>query len=282
MSTRQYLLPRVDIPERDGVRLLYVTRAQFSAEWDSALHTHSCSEFFFVTGGQGAFQIQNERFSVSRDDLVVVNAAVAHTELGQAGEPMEYVVLGVEGLEAFAGPSGYTLIRGVCQQPQVRQCLDMILLESSGEMEDRSEMCQSLLRVLLRLVTRQRDFFLEPAVAEPRSNREMAMVRRYIDTSFKESITLDKLAALAHLNKYYLVHAFQREYGVSPIRYLVRRRIRESRFLLSETDLSLSHIAQTLGFSSLSYFSQCFRRVEGISPKEYRQRRRAGLTDDLS
>jgi len=45
----------------------------------------------------------------------------------------------------------------------------------------------------------------------------------------------------------------------------------ESRFLLRKTDHSLSLIAEILGFSSLSYFSQCFRRVEGISPTEYRK-----------
>ena len=45
----------------------------------------------------------------------------------------------------------------------------------------------------------------------------------------------------------------------------------ESRFLLQKTDHPLSLIAEILGFSSLSYFSQCFRRVEGISPTEYRK-----------
>ena len=61
---------------------------------------------------------------------------------------------------------------------------------------------------------------------------------------------------------------------MSPINYLISRRIEESRFLLRETDHTLSLIAQILGFSSLSYFSQCFRRVEGVSPLEYRRRHR--------
>ena len=82
---------------------------------------------------------------------------------------------------------------------------------------------------------------------------------------------LDQLARLAHVNKYYLAHAFRREFNTSPINYLISRRVEESRFLLRETDHSLSLIAQMLGFSSPSYFSQCFRRVEGISPTEYRR-----------
>ena len=79
---------------------------------------------------------------------------------------------------------------------------------------------------------------------------------------------------MAHLSKYYLVHAFRREFGASPISYLIGRRIEESRFLLRETDHTLSLIAEILGFSSLRYFSQCFRRVEGVSPMEYRKRAR--------
>lgn len=70
-----------------------------------------------------------------------------------------------------------------------------------------------------------------------------------------------------------MVHAFSREYGVSPINYLISRRIQESRYLLSDTDHSLSQISHMLGFSSPSYFSQSFRKLEGMSPMEYRKRR---------
>lgn len=100
-------------------------------------------------------------------------------------------------------------------------------------------------------------------------------MRRYIDEHFAEPLTLDALAELAHVNKYYLVHAFSKEYGVTPINYLLLCRIRESKHLLANTNLSLSQIAQVHGFSSPSYFSQSFRRLEGISPMEYRKRRRA-------
>ena len=74
------------------------------------------------------------------------------------------------------------------------------------------------------------------------------------------------------MNKYYLSHAFKREYGISPISYMISRRIDESKYLLAETDLSMSQIAQLLGFSSLSYFSQVFRRTQGIAPMEYRHK----------
>ena len=76
---------------------------------------------------------------------------------------------------------------------------------------------------------------------------------------------------MTHINKYYLAHAFQKEYNISPINYLLRRRISESKALLASTDHSLTQISELVGFSSPSYFSQSFRRLEGISPIEYRR-----------
>ena len=102
-------------------------------------------------------------------------------------------------------------------------------------------------------------------------NRQCALVKHYIDHHFKEALTLEQLAEKVHMNKYYLVHTFKDEYGISPINYMISRRIVESKYLLAETDLSLAQIAQLLGFSSPSYFSQAFRKAQGISPIDYRK-----------
>ena len=102
-------------------------------------------------------------------------------------------------------------------------------------------------------------------------NRQCATIRRYIDLHFKEPLTLDLLAEEAHMTKYYLSHVFKREFGISPINYMISRRLEESKYLLAETDLSMSQIAQLLGFSSLSYFSQVFHRTQNMTPLEYRQ-----------
>lgn len=274
MSIHQYdLPPEGSVPGLDRPRLLYVTRAQYGSDWDSEPHIHACAELFFVTGGRGSIQVQQDMIPLAAGDLVTVDPGVPHTERSQPVSPLQYVVLGVDGLEMHAPPPGYVLLRGLAQQGQVTACLELLLQEAAGGLSGSAALCQSLLRVLLILMTRQHQSMLYPVAAEQESSRECALVRRYIDSHFKENLTLDQLAAAAHLNKYYLSHAFQREYNISPMRYLLRRRIQESRFLLARTDHTLSHIARVLGFSSASYFSQCFRRVEGMSPTEYRRRR---------
>ena len=274
MSQRQYAFQRESAAAGGTPRLAYVSRAQYSSDWNSSLHTHGCAELFFITGGHGRFRTRREEFPVAIHDAVIVNAGVPHTEVSQLDSPLEYTVLGVEGLETMAGAEGYALLPLHTGWEELMGCLRLMLQEAEEALPGYERVCRSLLDVVLVRLNRQRDAALSGEPSDARSSRECDLVRRYIDNHFKENLSLDQLAQLAHLNKYYLAHAFRREFGVSPINYLISRRIEESRFLLRETDHTLSLIAQILGFSSLSYFSQCFRRVEGVSPLEYRKARR--------
>lgn len=278
MSSYRYVLGQHSCPsvqtDISRIRLMYVACTNYSEEWNSTLHTHACAELFFITRGHGAFQAGRERFPVAINDLVVVNASVPHTETSQNGSPMEYVVLGVEGLETLMDLGGWALLHLLGEQETVASCLRQMTREIREQQPGCDEMCQKLLEIILLRLLRREDFALGSAPEGPRGSRECDLVRRYIDNHFKENLTLDQLAGMVHVSKYHLSHAFQKEFQTSPISYLISRRIQESRFLLRETDLSLSQIAQILGFSSLSYFSQSFRRLEGISPLEYRRQQR--------
>ena len=261
-------------PGRGAPRLSYLSKTQYSKEWNSNLHTHGCAEVFFITDGHGRFRTQHEEFPVAIHDLIVVNANVPHTELSQLDSPLEYIVLGVEGLEAVGGAGGYSMLHLHSGWRELMTCLELMLQEAREGLAGQEEVCRHLLETVLVLLERQENLDLGSEPESPRVSRECGIVRRYIDNHFKENLSLDQLAQLAHVNKYYLAHAFRREFGVSPINYLISRRVAESRFLLRETDHNLSLIAQMLGFSSPSYFSQCFRRLEGISPMEYRRQNR--------
>ncbi len=255
-------------------RLNYITQDQYSGKWESSLHTHICTEIFFFTDGHGWFRTQNDEIPVAIHDLIIINDNVLHTELSQEDNPLKYIILGVENLEAITGTEGYIMLHIHNGWKELMHCLHLILEEAYESRPGYEEACQHLLQVVLLRLKRQITFTFSEEHPPSRSSRDCDLVRRYIDNHFKENITLEQLAGLAHMNKYYLVHTFKKEFGDSPINYLISRRIDESRFLLRETNHSLSTISQILGFSSLSYFSQCFRRAEGISPRKYRQENR--------
>lgn len=272
--------------DRSKVKLLYVSTAKYGGDWHSTLHTHACTEIFYVVGGSGKFNIEGKLLPVTTDDMVIVNPNVEHTEVSYNKRPLEYIVLGVEGLEYSAGEDADE--RWFMTNLQnAREALLHALREMLREIENKAVgyelICQDLLEVLILRLMRHAGLQFLPTKTEHRKpgrkpSKECAAVRHYIDNHFKENINLDMLSELVHVNKYYMVHSFTKEYGISPINYLISRRIEESKYLLSDTDHSLSQISHMLGFSSPSYFSQSFRRLEGMSPMEFRRssRSRAG------
>lgn len=272
--------------DRNKVKLLYVSTAKYGGDWHSTLHTHACTEIFYVVGGSGKFNIEGKLLPVTTDDMVIVNPDVEHTEVSYNKRPLEYIVLGVEGLEYSAGEDADERWFMTNMQ-NAREALLHALREMLREIEFKAVgyelICQDLLEVLILRLMRHAGLQFLPTKTEHRKpgrkpSKECAAVRHYIDNHFKENINLDMLSELVHVNKYYMVHSFTKEYGISPINYLISRRIEESKYLLSDTDHSLSQISHMLGFSSPSYFSQSFRRLEGMSPMEFRRssRSRAG------
>ena len=229
--------------DRSSTKLLYVSTAKYGGDWHSMLHTHACTELFYVVGGGGQFKIADLTLPAAPDDLIIVNPNVEHTEVSLNQSPLEYIVLGVEGLEFRSGEEEdgrYARVSLRSDREEVLFFLRSLLREIENKAAGYEVLCQDLLEVLLVRIMRRTNFSLTVAPPNRRSSKECAAVRRYIDGHFKENITLDMLSELAHVNKYYMVHAFTREYGVSPINYLISRRIQESRYLLSDTDHSLS------------------------------------------
>lgn len=258
---------------RGTAKLLNAARARYGGDWHSVPHIHNHMELFFILGGKGQFLIDDQLYPVDVNNLVIVNPNVTHTEVSLNAQPLEYIVLGIEGVELVTSDvsNGQFSILDHYESMDISSCLRNILREMEQKNTGYEDVCQAYMEILIIRLMRSTALSVPTEPQTLSVNRQCAAVRRYIDLHFKETLTLEQLAEEAHMNKFYLAHAFKREYGISPINYMISRRIEESKYLLAETDLSMSQIAQLLGFSSLSYFSQVFRRTQEISPKEYRQ-----------
>ncbi|MEE0800524.1 MAG: AraC family transcriptional regulator [Gemmiger sp.] len=274
MSCTRYDITMGAAP-REAIRLLYISTSRFGGDWHSVPHTHSCTELFYCLRGKGQFSIEGGMYDVNPDDLIIVNPMVEHTELSLNSNPLEYIVLGIEGVEFLCDQKNRGYARLSCRERRddVLYLLQLLLREVDEYAEGYETVCQDLLEVLLLLLVRNTTTLAVRAAAPPKAagSKECAAAKRYLDENFTENITLDRLAQATHISKYYLVHAFQKEYHTSPINYLLKRRILESKALLASTNYSLSEISNMMGFSSASYFSQSFRRFEGMSPTEYRK-----------
>ena len=277
MSRSHYSLDKeLAFTIRGTAKLLNVASAKYGGDWHSVPHTHNHMELFYIVGGKGQFLIQDQLYPVDANTLVIINPNVTHTEVSLNAQPLEYIVLGIEGIELKTdeNSNGQFSILDRFESVEISGCLRNILREMEQKNPGYEDVCQAYMEILIiRLMRSTALAVLEESQAVS-TNRQCAAVRRYIDLHFKEPLTLELLAEEGHMNKFYLSHAFKREYGVSPINYMIAKRIEESKYLLAETDLSTSQIAQLLGFSSPSYFSQVFHRTQAISPKVYRQNQR--------
>ncbi len=274
MSNTRYNVDYLDT-EEISAKLLYISASKYGGDWRSFKHTHWFSEFFYVLSGMGSFIVGNKTFSVKQDDLVIVNPHVEHTEFSLSESPLEYIVLGVDGLTFnFSSEDNNTNSHSVFNykndRVQLLFYLNALINEVNSKDKNYAIVCQNLLEVLIIKLQRITNYCFS-IVPMQKSSKECNIIKQYIDSNFYENITLEFLAKLTHLNKFYLVHAFSKYYGLSPINYLIERRIMHSKDLLTSTNHSISQIALATGFSSQSYFSQCFKHMTGLSPNKYRK-----------
>ena len=104
------------------------------------------------------------------------------------------------------------------------------------------------------------------------TNRRLLRARDAMDRAYAEPLDVTVLARVAHFSEAHFIRAFRATFGETPHRYLQRRRVERSMFLLRETDRRVTEICLDVGFISLGTFSRTFRDIVGESPLSYRRR----------
>lgn len=93
----------------------------------------------------------------------------------------------------------------------------------------------------------------------------------FINQHIYEDIDIDRLADMACINKYYLIRLFKQECGMSPMRYINKKKIECSQLLLLTSNKPVKEVAYATGFNDQSYFIRLFKKLVGATPLEYRQ-----------
>jgi AraC-like DNA-binding protein len=101
-------------------------------------------------------------------------------------------------------------------------------------------------------------------------NRRLLRARDAMDRAYAEPLDVRAVAAVAYISPAHFSRSFRAVFGETPHRYLQRRRVERSMFLLRETDRSVTEICFDVGFTSLGTFSRTFRAIVGETPSGYR------------
>ena len=96
-------------------------------------------------------------------------------------------------------------------------------------------------------------------------------VQKYIQNHIDERLTLNEVSAVFGLSPNYLSVLFKKTCGVGFSEYITQMKISRARIMLLEQDMKIYEVADQLGFESAFYFSKVFKKVEGVSPREFVQ-----------
>lgn len=166
----------------------------------------------------------------------------------------------------------YIIISGT-QKKAIAQVMERIVEESKSQLYSKNLMMQILTVELMVTLSRAiRSEWEESLRVKNGKVRELVIIARdYIDQNFDRGISVADAASYVFLSQGYFTRAFRDELGISPMNYLMRKRITKACELLENKEIKVSGIALSTGFSSPQRFNVAFRKQMGMTPMEYRK-----------
>ena len=101
----------------------------------------------------------------------------------------------------------------------------------------------------------------------------------YINKNYKENLTMQQISSLFFMNTAYLGRLFKKKTGKSFNSYLNEIRIKAAKSLLESTSLKIHEISKEVGYNDFNYFVTKFESIEALSPKNYRNKYTASLSE---
>ncbi len=104
-------------------------------------------------------------------------------------------------------------------------------------------------------------------------NKNIYQSLDYIHKNFSSKIKISTLAEIEHFSISHYMNMFHKCTGITPIQYITELRLNRACELLSQSDLSIGKISESVGYADQLYFSRIFRRNIGVTPSRYRKSR---------
>ena len=246
------------------------------------LHYHDCHQILFVTSGNARIVINGNAMEAKRGDLFLISRFEQHSVEKQSLDYRRYILeitpnIPLDSVESskvyavlFNRPHGFSNVHSVWERFQEYQDIfASIVLEYTMVELLRENMLNLLVQQLLIKIGRTRPSIM--AAVEGDCLAIVSQVQNYMQSNFSQYITLQDLAQKSNISVSYLSHLFKNATGKSVMGYLLSCRLAAAKNLLVHTNLSVSEIVDSCGFSDCSNFSRTFRQNTGMSPLAFRK-----------
>lgn len=235
-------------------------------------HFHDYYVIGFIEKSERSLLCRNQEYLIKPGDILLFNPGDSHTCRQISEEPLDYRCLNIQ-------PD---VIKNICSEILGKS----ILPAFNKNVVFRSDLADPL-RELHKMILEKTSgfkkeelflFILEQLIAECcdasalKKNEDLSFeiktVCDYINENYAKTVTLEKLSGLAGMSKYSLIHSFTKQKGISPYSYLETIRINHAKTFLEHGE-SPVNVAFLTGFSDQSHFSNFFKKLIGLTPKQY-------------
>lgn len=232
---------------------------------------------FAVTQGKGELEYEGRRYPLRAGDVVFVDCRRAYAH--STGENGQAELWSLQWCH-FYGPSMPAVYAKYCErggepvihpdalEPYTALMTEVYALADSGDYI-RDMRINERLNALLTLLM-ETSWHQGGGVSAPKK-LEIQKIKAYIDESFSERLTLDAVAGRFYIDKYYLARLFKEQVGMTLTAYVQQVRITHAKRMLRFTDQRIEEIGLECGIGDLNYFSRVFKKLEGVSPSEFRR-----------
>lgn len=268
------------------VKLVYSNKIMIDQGWVPSLHQHPHTEIFYVLSGKGKLILIDDEIDINANDFLIINSNLKHTEMNayikNNSQNLEYLVVGVEGIsiKEISDKNDKSSINDFVQTYIFKKSFEDnnnkiydLIKSIHQEMLEKNKYsgiyANKLLELLIISILRLQDENIE-IEDDFKENKQIEFIKKYIDSHFSMEFNLDDLSKIGYVNKYYLIHQFKKLYGITPIEYMIEKRITSAKDLLKNSNYSMQDISSIVGFNSQAYFNQVFKKKVGITPGKYR------------
>lgn len=228
----------------------------------------------YVLSGKGHIECDGKKFTVQKGDFYFLNRLHSHLYYSDRDDPYSKIWINVSGRLLDGVVNAYGLTDGAIVIPEsktlvfferLRDLLASVNVDNSDEI--MTECAKITCEMIITAATEHRKVQRATVSTAER-------IKDYIDSGLSYNVTLDDIAQHFYLNKSYIISIFSEKYGYTPKQYILQRKMQAACSMLEDNMYSIAEIADVLNFSSSQHFSSSFKKKLGVSPDEYRRKKK--------
>jgi YesN/AraC family two-component response regulator len=268
----------------------FVIRKISLPSFSSDFHFHSECQLVYIVSGTGTRIIGDSVESYQEGDLAFVGPNVPHVWYSKTSPNQEenmaisvalYInpITVAENLKPFIDTQTLAAFfeqsaRGISIVGAKREMISTILEESVHQKE--VPLLASFLKIIELLMDSEDIVWLNDAsllkTYSSKNQGRVSKLMQFIQDNFRTEITLEQAGSVANLQMHSFCRFFKQLTHHTFSDFLNEVRIGFACKLLQQTDLPVTQVAYECGYSNISYFNRTFKKIQGISPRDYRQK----------